>query len=179
MGIVRRLISPIVELRESETGTALMMFAYSFLAMTAYNIVQPITRSRFISSPRRRQPAVRPPRIGLHRRRDHAGVQPAWRPAARQVGRAGHAGRDGGAARRVLDRSPSWGWTSVDVGFYLFGQIYGILLISQFWTLANIIFDPRQAKRLFGFIGGGASLGGDRRRQHHARCSPRRSATPT
>jgi AAA family ATP:ADP antiporter len=52
------------------------------------------------------------------------------------------------------------GWTSVDVGFYLFGQIYGILLISQFWTLANIIFDPRQAKRLFGFIGGGASLGG-------------------
>ena len=53
-----------------------------------------------------------------------------------------------------------WGWTSVDVGFYLFGQIYGILLISQFWTLANIIFDPRQAKRLFGFIGGGASLGG-------------------
>src|SRR4051794_841737 len=53
-----------------------------------------------------------------------------------------------------------WGWTSVDIGFYLFGQIYGILLISQFWTLANIIFDPRQAKRLFGFIGGGASLGG-------------------
>ena len=48
----------------------------------------------------------------------------------------------------------------MDVGFYLFGQIYGILLISQFWTLANIIFDPRQAKRLFGFIGGGASLGG-------------------
>src|SRR6476619_7660087 len=50
MGIVRRLISPIVELRESETGTALMMFAYSFLAMMAYNIIQPITRSRFISS---------------------------------------------------------------------------------------------------------------------------------
>ena len=25
------------------------MFAYSFLAMTAYNIVKPITRSKFIS----------------------------------------------------------------------------------------------------------------------------------
>ncbi len=35
-----------------------------------------------------------------------------------------------------------------------------MLLISQFWTLANDIYDPRQAKRLFGFIGGGASLGG-------------------
>ena len=36
----------------------------------------------------------------------------------------------------------------------------GILLISQFWTLANEIYDARQAKRLFGFIGAGASLGG-------------------
>ena len=35
-----------------------------------------------------------------------------------------------------------------------------MLLISQFWTLANDVYDPRQAKRLFGFIGGGASLGG-------------------
>lgn len=33
-------------------------------------------------------------------------------------------------------------------------------MISQFWTLANDVDDPRQAKRLFGFIGGGASLGG-------------------
>ena len=36
----------------------------------------------------------------------------------------------------------------------------GILLISQFWTLANVVYNPRQAKRLFGFIGGGSSLGG-------------------
>ena len=36
----------------------------------------------------------------------------------------------------------------------------GILLISQFWTLANDVYDPRQARRIFGFIGGGASLGG-------------------
>ena len=33
-------------------------------------------------------------------------------------------------------------------------------MISQFWTLANDVYDPRQAKRIFGFIGGGASLGG-------------------
>ena len=43
-------LAPIVELRENETGTAVLMFAYSFLAMTAYNIVKPITRSQFISS---------------------------------------------------------------------------------------------------------------------------------
>ena len=48
----------------------------------------------------------------------------------------------------------------VAVAFYFLGLILGILLISQFWTLANDIYDPRQAKRMFGFIGGGASLGG-------------------
>ena len=43
---------------------------------------------------------------------------------------------------------------------YLFRLILGVLLVSQFWTLANDIYDPRQAKRFFGFIGGGAALGG-------------------
>ena len=38
--------------RRAERGDRqrLLMFLYSFLAMTAYNIVQPITRSRFISA---------------------------------------------------------------------------------------------------------------------------------
>ena len=49
MALLRRLISPVVELRDSETGTALMMFAYSFLAMTSYTALKPVTRSKFIS----------------------------------------------------------------------------------------------------------------------------------
>jgi ATP/ADP translocase/CRP-like cAMP-binding protein/HEAT repeat protein len=52
------------------------------------------------------------------------------------------------------------GGTWVSVAFYLTGLILGILLISQFWTLANLVYDARQAKRLFGFIGAGAPLGG-------------------
>src|SRR5262245_63103250 len=48
-GVVRRLLRPVVELRDGETATAVLMFAYSFLAMAAYNIVRPITRSKFIS----------------------------------------------------------------------------------------------------------------------------------
>jgi ATP:ADP antiporter, AAA family len=48
----------------------------------------------------------------------------------------------------------------VSVAFYVLALILGILLTSQFWTLASDLYDARQAKRLFGFIGGGASLGG-------------------
>jgi hypothetical protein len=54
----------------------------------------------------------------------------------------------------------SAGSEAASVGFYVFGLIFGLLLISQFWTLAIDIYDARHAKRLFGFIGGGASLGG-------------------
>ena len=38
--LTKRLLSSIVEVRENETSTALLMFGYSFLAMTAYNIMR-------------------------------------------------------------------------------------------------------------------------------------------
>ena len=47
--MMRRLLKPVVDLREHETVTAVLMFTYSFLAMTAYNIIKPATRSTFIS----------------------------------------------------------------------------------------------------------------------------------
>ena len=43
---------------------------------------------------------------------------------------------------------------------YLFVAIFGLLVTSQFWILANMIFNVREAKRLFGFIGSGAIAGG-------------------
>ncbi len=43
---------------------------------------------------------------------------------------------------------------------YLFVAIYGLLTTSQFWILANLVFNVREAKRLFGFIGSGAIAGG-------------------
>ena len=52
----------------------------------------------------------------------------------------------------------SAGW--VAVVYYVFTAIVYGLLNSQFWLFANHLFDPRQAKRLFGFIGAGALLGG-------------------
>ncbi len=84
-----------------------------------------------------------------HRRADAAPVGPA--DDARRAGRA--CSWCSGCGSRA-------GRTWASTGFYFFGLILGILVISQFWTLANEVYDPRQAKRLFGFIGGGASLGG-------------------
>tara|TARA_R110002051_G_scaffold255120_2_gene314207 strand:- start:36764 stop:39583 length:2820 start_codon:yes stop_codon:yes gene_type:complete len=44
--------------------------------------------------------------------------------------------------------------------FYIWVAIYAVLSASQFWVLANLVFNIREAKRLFGFIGSGAIIGG-------------------
>ena len=156
---MRRLLRPIVELREGETATAVLMFTYSFLAMTSYNIVKPATRSTFISGlGADNLPWVQlvagiligfimqgySRAIGLVPRR--------WAIPVTQLACVGL------LLALWLPLSAKQEWASV--AFYVLGLILGILLISQFWTLANGIYDPRQAKRLFGFVGGGVMLGG-------------------
>ncbi len=44
--------------------------------------------------------------------------------------------------------------------FYIWVAIFGVVVAAQFWLLANFVFDVREAKRLFGFIGAGAIMGG-------------------
>ncbi len=43
---------------------------------------------------------------------------------------------------------------------YILSAIFGILTTAQFWLFANFIYNPREAKRLFSFIGTGAIAGG-------------------
>lgn len=44
--------------------------------------------------------------------------------------------------------------------FYVWVAAYSITIVTQCWALANDIFNPQEAKRLFGFIISGGSLGG-------------------
>ena len=43
--------------------------------------------------------------------------------------------------------------------FYVWVNCFGIIAPVQAWSFANSLFDTRQAKRLFGLIGAGASFG--------------------
>src|SRR3954468_236245 len=157
--LLSRVLAPLVEVRREESLTAVMMFAYSFLAMTAYNILKPITRSKFIGD-------LGPDNLPyvllgagiligilmtgyswLMARLPERGALPITQ-AAMAVMLFGF--------WFLFQTKATW----VSVAFYLLALLLGVLLISQFWTLANLVYDPRQAKRLFGFIGGGAPLGG-------------------
>jgi ATP:ADP antiporter, AAA family len=157
--MIRRLLSPVAQLREGETTTALLMFAYSFLAMTSYNIIQPVTRSKFISDlGAENLPYVQFASgvlIGIIMQgyMKATSILPhRWVIPVSQAGLA--------AILVIFWLFFQTGQEWVSAAFYLLGLIFAILLVSQFWTLANAIYDPRQAKRLFGFIGGGTTLGG-------------------
>jgi ATP/ADP translocase/CRP-like cAMP-binding protein len=155
----QRLLKPFAEVRAGEATTALMMFVYAFLAMTSYNIIQPLTRSKLIAS----LGAVNVPYVYLG-----LGV-------ASGIVMAGYTRLYSALPRRwalpgtqvvmalllfgfwaLFRTEQEW----VSVAFYIWGAIFSVLLTSQFWTLANAVYDPRQAKRLFGFIGGGIMIGG-------------------
>lgn len=153
------LLQRIVILHPGEAATAWLMFTYSFLVMTAYNILKPITRSKAISSlgadnlPYVLMAAAVVIGSLMHlydrgtstvSRRTVPAVTQAWLAAALV------------AFWLLFKTGAAW----VSAAFFIFGLMFGLLLVSQFWTLANQIYDSRQARRLFGFIGGGASLGG-------------------
>nr|WP_321222639.1 Npt1/Npt2 family nucleotide transporter [uncultured Psychroserpens sp.] len=44
--------------------------------------------------------------------------------------------------------------------YYLAVSLFAVMATSQFWVLANMVYNAREAKRLFGFIGAGAIAGG-------------------
>ncbi|MGZ8522005.1 MAG: Npt1/Npt2 family nucleotide transporter [Candidatus Binatia bacterium] len=49
------------------------------------------------------------------------------------------------------------GW--VLYAYYMWSAIGGLILVAQFWMLANGLFNPRDGKRLFGIITAGGTLG--------------------
>jgi ATP:ADP antiporter, AAA family len=48
---------------------------------------------------------------------------------------------------------------SVPPVVYVWVGAFGVLAPAQVWTLANYVLTPREARRLFGFVGAGATLG--------------------
>ena len=154
----RRLLSSVV-VYPHERSTVFLMFAYSFLAMTSYNIIKPATRSSFIVE----LGAENLPFVMLAAGLLMGGLMHLYSRVVNVI--PSRWVIPGTQAVIIAMSVMMWfllrtGQAWVSAAFFFWGLLLGLFLISQFWTLANDLFDARQAKRLFGFIGGGASLGG-------------------
>ncbi len=159
MAIVHRLLSPFVEVRKEESATLLLMWLYAFLAMAAYNLLKPLASGTFIAVHGAESLPIMimaaGPLITAIMQVYTALVSRLPQRRVIQITQAGFAAILIGFS--VIFRIGE-GWWSAG-GVFLFRLMLGALLASQFWTLANDVYDPRQAKRFFAFIGTGATLG--------------------
>lgn len=48
----------------------------------------------------------------------------------------------------------------VAVSFYIFVDLFGVVLVEQFWSLANSVYDTRDGKKWYGLVGTGGLIGG-------------------
>lgn len=55
----------------------------------------------------------------------------------------------------LLSRGRAWSFYV----FYVWVNLYGLMATSLLWLLANAVFNPREAKRLFGLVGTGGIAG--------------------
>ncbi len=158
---MRSFLRKVVDIREGELGRTMIMFGYIFLIISSYLILKPMTRSLFLKN---LGPAQLPFVYML--------VALVVGVVAVVYARL--------AARLRLDRLITgttlflivnlflfWWLLSIDIksgwlyyGLYIWASIYGVLTTSQFWLLANYIFNSREAKRIFPFLAAGAILGG-------------------
>jgi AAA family ATP:ADP antiporter len=46
------------------------------------------------------------------------------------------------------------------VGFYLFVDVFSVVLVEQFWSLTNTLYRTAEAKRWYGLVGTGGLVGG-------------------
>jgi ATP:ADP antiporter, AAA family len=51
-------------------------------------------------------------------------------------------------------------YTLLPYVYWVWASVLIVVLMTHYWMLVNMIFDPRQAKRLVGFLGSGGILGG-------------------
>ncbi|MGH1363182.1 MAG: Npt1/Npt2 family nucleotide transporter [Calditrichia bacterium] len=158
---MRTLLTKFVDVRDGETSRALLMFSYIFLIICCLLIIKPVRNSLFLA------------RFGA-----------AQLPYA-FILVAGIAGIVSSIYARYASRvrldllmkastliilsnlAFFWGLLYIDYeggwfiyAFYAWSAIFAAITTSQFWILANYVFDAREAKRLFGFIGAGAISGG-------------------
>ena len=146
MADLTRLLSPVVPFRREETTTGLLMFVVSFLAMTAYNAVKPLTQSAFI----RDLGADNLPYVLLATGLLIGVIMSGYAWLVSRLPRRWSLPIVQALMAALL--LVFWwlfrtGQPWVSVAFYLYGYgVLGVLLLSQFWTLADLLYDARQAK---------------------------------
>ncbi len=155
---MRRIISSVVDIRKGEGVLITLMFSYYYLILVTYYLLKPARDSLFLVRLGPNQLPFVFILIALI-------VVPVTMWYARSA-RSFSLTRVMNVTiavlivnllllRWLIQLNQAW----VYFVFYIWVSIFAILGTSQFWLLANTLFDPAQAKRVFWFLNLGGILG--------------------
>jgi len=149
----------IVDIRQEEIAQTSLMFAYNFLIIASHIIVKSIRDALFID----RAGAAKLPYV-------YIGIA-----IIAGIVMQGYARISQSVKRKYLIIGINlfflsnilvfrwlfhYDWEWLSYALYIWAGIFSAISVSQVWLIANDTFNPRQAKRLFGFILSGGTLGG-------------------
>lgn len=155
----RLILNPFVRIKKEEWPKTLLMSLYFFLTITSYYILKPIRDSVFID----KYGAENLPYVWLLTIVVLSFIVSIYVKVADLV------------QKNILMSSTviffvsnlvGFWWLShsenrwIAVVFFVWVSIFSVMSVTQFWLYANDLFNPREAKRLFGFVGSGGILGG-------------------
>jgi AAA family ATP:ADP antiporter len=158
---MKTILKKLFDIREGEESNALLMFSYIFLIIASLLIVKPVRNSLFLTH------------FGISRL-PYAFILVALAAAAITNFYSNWSQK---IRLNILIRYSTFiyigsllffwlllyfnykaGWFYY--AFYTWVALFGVIATSQIWLLANYVFNAREAKRLFGFVGAGAISGG-------------------
>ena len=148
-----------VQIRPGEGRKVFLTFLSFFLIITAYYVIKPVSRSLILGELGSRLVPYVDLVCALL-------MGPVVTLFARLVDRLSkHALVSGSfwaviALLLVFWRLIHWPVAWVAGMFYIWVSIFSVLVVTLFWLVANDLYRPREAKRLFGVIGSGGILGG-------------------
>jgi len=158
---LRQAVGKLFDIREGEGLKASLMFAYIFLVIASLLIIKPVRNSLFLS------------RFGVAQL-PYAFILVAVTAAFVTKLYSKNSQRVRLNVLILYTTLISIGclflfWLFLHLNYqggwfiyalYIWVAIFGVITTSQFWLLANYVFNAREAKRLFGFVGAGAISGG-------------------
>lgn len=148
-----------VQIRPGEGRRVVLTFLYFFLIITSYYLIKPVSRSLVLGELGSRFV----PYIDLI---CALVMGPVVTVFARLVDRVPKPALVSGSFLAVIGVLVVF-WRLIEIeqawisgAFYVWVSIFSVLVVTLFWLVANDLYRPREAKRLFGFIGSGGILGG-------------------
>jgi len=146
-------------IRPGEGRKVVLTFLYFFLVITAYYVIKPVSRSLVLGELGSRMV----PYVDLICALLMGPIVTVFARLVDRVAKPRLVSLSFVAVTAVMVvfwKLLAWPHSWIAGAFYIWVAIFSVLAVTLFWLVANDLYRPREAKRLFGFIGSGGILGG-------------------